>query len=345
VATGTGGASMGEGGGGASTGSGGSAPDAGPVCPTSGPNPAPYKGINQNPKFLQVYVNNVENLELPTDQCAGDWHNLFDYMKQNPSPDVFLVQQISGKAQLDFLVQYMTDHLPGVFAGIIAEPSPDAMKSPCGAPKSHQTNAIIYRTGRLTPVGDEHVWQSWAKIQNQCKRNYQARTRAVMQKFHDTVADKIVTVASMHWATFQGDPPDPACAEKNVEEIAQKVKIPGFGGDLMLFGGDANEPDRKTDGSYRPWYAEANGDAGGALGFRDPIFAFCKAHPPVKGCLDDNWTIGGDKRIDFLFTRRGDGCRPHTSGAHTITFPEAKQAAGNSSNYSDHRAIRVAVHY
>ena len=48
-------------------------PEPNPKCPTSVKNPAAYTGINANPKFLQVYVNNVENLELPTDQCHGDW--------------------------------------------------------------------------------------------------------------------------------------------------------------------------------------------------------------------------------------------------------------------------------
>lgn len=320
-----------------------------PGCPTSAPAPAPYTGVNNDPKFLQVYVNNIENLETPTDQCPGDWQDLFFYMKKHASPDVFLVQQISGQTQLDFLVQYMTQNLPGIFAGVIAEEQPKAMNSPCGPKKDYQTNAIIYRTGRLTPVGSKHVWQSYAKIDNACRRNFQARTRNVMQKFYDKVANKHVTVVSLHWSTFSGTAPDPACAELNAAEVAQKFKLAGYSADLLMWGGDTNEADRTASSSYKPWYAETNGDLGGKHGFRDVIYDLCDKQADVKACLDNNNTIAN--RIDYLFTRLGNGCRPLTHLQHTIGFPEADQAAlqldgsDDPANYSDHRAIRAVVHY
>jgi hypothetical protein len=174
-----------------------------------------------------------------------------------------------------------------------------------------------------------------------------------MHQFHDKVADKTVTVASIHWSTSQGTAPDPACAKKNAIEVDEKLE--GLGGDLRIFAGDTNEPDRAdphglTSG-YRPWYAIANGDLGGALGYRDPIFHECDATQHPKQCLNENWTIGEDKRIDFLFAQRGDGKMPSTGAAHTITFDEADHAAqleagGDASfNYSDHRALRARIRY
>ncbi|HMR06958.1 MAG TPA: hypothetical protein PKA88_14335 [Polyangiaceae bacterium] len=327
-------------------------PDAGggANCPKSVAKPKAFTGVNASPDFLQVYVNNVENLETPADQCKGDWKDLYYYMKLQPSPDLFLVQQISGKAQLDLLVKYMTDNLPGVFEGIIAEASPKKMNSPCGPAKDYQTNAIIYRPARLKPMGNKATWQVQSFYSGSCKTNFQSRTITVMQKFRDTIANRDVSVASMHWATFQGTGADPACAEHNVAQLSKKLESAGFGGDLMIWGGDANESDRNSSNGYKDWYRAANGDLGGKLGFRDAIFAHCEATSgPIKACLDDNKT--GKARIDYLFAKRGDGCLPMITRPHTISFEEADQAAqkfagGDSAyNYSDHRAIRAAVHY
>ncbi|MFZ6184680.1 hypothetical protein [Nannocystis pusilla] len=311
------------------------------------------KAINDDPAFIQVYVNNIENLKIQGEQCPGDWTDLIAYMKSiQPSPDLFLVQQISDSAQLDTLVKRMTDEMPGIFEGIIADADPWTQLSPCGKEKEKQTNAIIIRQGRFSVVGEKHVWQSWVNKDGACVRNNQARTRNVMVKLHDKIADKDVTVASLHWATAQGEGPDPACAKQNVLEADEKLHKKGFGGELVLFGGDFNEPDRKDNGDWRPWYAEANGDVGGALNYRDPIFRACKSGGGVQACLDDNWTIGGDKRIDMLFGKDGHGCRARTRRAHTITYAEAEAAAkeltGDTDpdlNYSEHRGIRAEFYY
>jgi hypothetical protein len=119
----------------------------------------------------------------------------------------------------------------------------------------------------------------------------------------------------------------------------------------MIWGGDANESDRNAQGDYKPWYQAANGDLGGALGFRDAIFSKCAGSSDVKACLDTNWTLNSSNRIDFMFARRGDGCLPMLTGQHTITFNKAgaaaKQLTGvdSSYGYSDRRALRAAVHY
>lgn len=309
--------------------------------------------INDDPAFIQVYVNNVENLKLAGEQCPGDWTDLIYYMKSiDPSPDLFLVQQISDTAQLDALIKRMTDDLPGIYEGVIADGDPWDQLSPCGKEKAKQTNAIIFRQGRFDKLGKKHVWQSWANKDGECVRNNQARTRNVMIKLHDKIADRDVTVAALHWSTSQGDGPDPACAEANIVEADQKVHDADFGGDLVIFGGDFNEPDRKDNKDPRPWYAKANGDGGGKLNYRDPIYRACQAADGLQACLDDNWTIGGDKRIDMLFAQDGDGCRAPTDRAHTITFNEAEAAAKALSgdtdpdlDYSDHRGVRAMFFY
>lgn len=356
----SGGASGGGGAGGAGaggTGSGGSGDagveaDSGPVnptCPSSVTPPAAFTGVNSNPAFVQVYVNNVENLQTTSDPCPGDWKDLFYYMKLHPSPDVFLVQQLSGQTQLNQLVQYMTDNLAGVFAGVIAEANPKVMNSPCGAPKDYQTNAIIYRTGRLQPLGGKQTFQVQAFYNGACQANYQSRTIAVKQRFHDLVANKDISVVSMHWSTFSGTGADPACAEANAAQVDKELAA--LGGELLIWGGDANEGDRNASDNYKPWYQAANGDLGGKLGHRDAIFSLCAAGSAVKACLANNWTIGSSNRIDFLFAKRGDGCKPMFSGQHTISFAEAGQAAktltgvDSAQDYSDHRAVRAAIHY
>ncbi len=318
------------------------------------PPPVVRKAINDDPAFIQVYVNNIENLKIAGEQCPGDWTDLIYYIKTiEPSPDLFLVQQISDTAQLDLLVERLNKELPGIFEGVIADADPWTQMSPCGKEKAKQTNAVIFRQGRFDKVGEKHVWQSWAHKDGECVRNNQARTRNVMIKLHDKIADKHVSVASVHWSTSQGDGPDPACAKPNVLEADQKLHKAGFGGDLVIFGGDFNEPDRKDNGDPRPWFALANGDGGGELNYRDPIYHECKSSKGLQACLDDNWTAGGShNRIDMLFGKDDEGCRARTDRAHTITYDEAEAAAeqltGDSDpnlNYSEHRGVRAEFYY
>lgn len=315
----------------------------------------PPGAINDDPAFIHVYINNVENLKTAGEKCVGDWTDLIYAIKVvDPSPDLFLVQQVSDTAQLGVLVDRMNKELPGVFVGVIADADPWTQLSPCGPEKAKQTNAVIYRQGRFSQVGDKHVWQSWANKNGACVRNNQARTRNVMVKLHDKIADRDISVASMHWSTSQGDGPDPACAEANVLEVDQKLHKAGFRGDLVLFGGDFNEPDRKDNGDPRPWYAKANGDDGkGPLNYRDPIYRACQSAADLQKCLDNNWTaVGSLNRIDMIFAQDGDGCRVRARRAHTITFDEADAAAeqvtgvpDEPANYSDHRAVRVELYY
>ncbi|NGN65491.1 hypothetical protein G5C51_16500 [Streptomyces sp. A7024] len=307
---------------------------------------------NNDPAFLQAYVNNVENLPTVGLQCPGDWQDLVHYMKlQTYRPDVFVMQQISNQTQLNSYTARLSQEFGETYRAVIAEPSPAAMNSPCGAPKDHQTNAVIYRTGRFDLKSDPNAetkrWQAQSDESGSCANNDQARTKAVKVRLHDKAANKDVTVASVHWPTAASG--GPACAESNAAEAAAELTQDGYGGSLLIFGGDANITD--LDGAaYRGWYAKTNGDLGGSRGYRDGVYAACAGD---KACLAKNWTLSGtSRRIDFLFARKGAGGLPATSDAHTVTWDEGdaadKQLTGDDRadmNYSDHRAVRVRVHY
>jgi hypothetical protein len=310
---------------------------------------------NNNPGFLQVAVNNVENLPTVGLQCPGDWQDLVYYLDQQTyRPDIFLVQQISNRSQLDSYLSRLSSQFGEQYKGVIAEQNPASMNSPCGAPKDYQTNAVIYRAARFTLESDTSSstkrWQAQSDLGSGCTNNNQARTKAVKVRLHDKIAGKDVTAASIHWATAaHGGAP---CDESNAREVAAEMTEDGYGGDLLIFGGDTNRSDRTSTDAYRQWYQTMNGDLGGAYGYRDAVYNRCAASGTTKDCLADNWTIGSGRRIDFLFAKRGTGSRPSVTDAHTITFNEgdaADLAATGSDrgdrNYSDHRAVRAQVHY
>lgn len=319
-----------------------------------GDSPDTGRTANGTSSALLVYSANVENLPTTKDACPGDWKDLYSYIAvSGRKPDLLLVQQISDQGQLDQLVAHMSTTFGRSYASVIAEANPAPYTSPCGAAKDKQTNAIIYDTGRLVAVGGKHVWKTFKMKDGQCIRNDVPRARGVLQKFADKVVGTDVAVASIHWSIANGSGPDPACALRNVEELDQLLRMAAFQAPLQIFGGDTNEDDllspSKSSG-YRPWYAAANGDLGGKLGFRDAIYAHCATKADVKGCLLNNWTFGSTKRIDFIFARGGDGSLPQTSDARTVTFAEANAAdqqltgADAAQGYSDHRAVSARIH-
>lgn len=329
-----------------------------PPDPCAGQDEAPPEveqpgGLNEDPRYIQVYINNVENLKSAGETCEGDWTDLIFYMKSyKPSPDLFLVQQISNSAQLDTLVQRMNTELVGAFDGIIAEAEPKAGNFPCGHDKDQQTNAIVFRTGRFEKTGLRDDWLAWASDGGDgCMESNQPRTRAVLATLHDKIADKDVTVASIHWSTASGTGDDPACAKKNIDDVHAHLHKAEFAADLYIFGGDFNESDRNANNDYRAWYAKANGNLGGAFNYRDPVYRMCEPLD-LLACLADNWTIGNGNRIDMMFAQDGQGCRAKTRHAHTVTFNEADDAAAMFEgqdqaglDYSDHRAVRAEVYY
>lgn len=305
--------------------------------------------INNDPDFLQVYVNNVENLETVDANCRGDWQDLIYSMKRySVSPDLFLVQQISNQAELNRLAKFMTDNLAGVYRGLAAVPNPPHESSPCGAEKDQQSTAIIYRTGRFDLV-DKWTWTADRKYANGCRNSSQSRVVAIRAKLWDQVAKKHITAASTHWPTKHGD--GPPCSTENAHEAASRIH--DTGGSLMIWGGDFNYTDQNSNHGWRPWYAKVNADVGGSYGFRDVMHDHCtEGGGDGKACLrNDNWTIDPGRRIDFLFADKPNGL-PATSAEHTIGLKEAGAADvhftgtdRDDRHYSDHRAIRARIHY
>jgi hypothetical protein len=304
--------------------------------------------VNENAGFLMVYNVNYENLPTPNEQCAGDWQDLVYSMKaQTYSPDVIIVHQMSGAAQAAQLARFVEDTLPGQYASIVAEANPSPMNSPCGPAKDYQTNAIIYRTGRLQPVtGTKETWQVYKGANGACVRNNQSRSIGVRMAFTDLINGKTVVLGSAHWPTMQDGPAsDPSCAEQNLQLTDARMRDVS-GAHLRIWGVDANESDHGSNG-YRDWYKQAMAQLPSALDYawNDPIYEACAGG---RSCLEDNWSGGAGGRIDFLFFNAAASA----SQGHTVTYNEGDAAAlqftgadREDLNYSGHRAQRARIHY
>jgi hypothetical protein len=305
--------------------------------------------VNASPAFLQVYDDNVENLETASERpCPGDWKDLVYAMKVHDlAPDLFLVQQLSGLKQLGQLTGVMSRKLPGRYSGVIALPAPKPMRSPCGRPKALQTNAIVYRTGRLKPVAGSVIrWKSEAMRTGRCRNSKQDRAVDVAAAFDDLVSHQRIAAASIHWPTqASGGPP---CAVDNARQSAHKLAKVGPAA-LRIMAGDANIAPNALGGA---WYSSLNVDVGGALGYRDAAYFAC-AHRNLAACLANQWTVrGGHRRIDFLLAHRDLGGAPRINHQSVVTFDAADRAAAQvtgtddpGGNYSDHRSNRARIHY
>ncbi|MFI5734080.1 hypothetical protein ACIA49_28450 [Kribbella sp. NPDC051587] len=296
--------------------------------------------------YVNVYTNNVENLKTIDANCPGDWQDLIFAMKSSdPAPDIFLVQQISNRTELNLLVSTMETKLNRKYTGRIANPEPPEQPARCKGEKKQQTTAIIFDTDRFQVLQSD-TWIADRDGDNGCVNTGQSRAEALRLKLHDTLADKNLTVASTHWPTANsgGHP----CVAENAREASEKVS--GWGGDLMIWGGDANTT-AGNPGDWKAWYRQTNGDLGGDAGFRDVMYDHCgDATAPRGECLGNNWTIGGSNRIDYIWAKKPGGM-PAVTAVHTVTFEEAGAAdahytgSDNPANYSDHRAVRARIHY
>ena len=253
--------------------------------------------------------------------------------RQKYAPDLFLVQQVSGRAQLNQLVKFMSQNLPGTYKGVIARRSPRPFDSPCNGPKAHQTNAIVFRVERFAvQPGSKVAFRSTRRVGNDCVPETLDRSENVLVRLTDKINGQTVVAGSIHWPTINRN--GHACANNNARQAAKRMAAAGPAG-LRIFGGDANI----TPG---PWKQIITGP----FGYGDA----CGGNPD---CSAQNWTVPGDhRRIDFLFSRH----EPANEAAvvtdfETVTFEAANAAAqqvtggDDPAEYSDHRALAARVHY
>jgi hypothetical protein len=325
------------------------AASAGQAAPAAGDDAATPAAAAEAPRrdYVQVYANNVENLKTIDAECAGDWQDLIFAMKRaDPAPDIFLVQQISNRRELTRLVSTMEAKLGIKYTGRIAIADPPVQPARCNGEKKQQTTAIVFRTDRFRVLKAD-TWRADRQTARGCENTGQTRATALRLKLRDTLADKDLTVASTHWPTK--DSGGHACAAENAREAAGKVS--GWGGALMIWGGDANIT-AGNPGDWKGWYRQTNGDLGGRAGYRDAVYHHCgKVTAPRQECLRNNWTIGQRNRIDYLWAKKPGGM-PAITAVHTVTFEEAGRADAHYTgsdhadrHYSDHRAVRARVHY
>lgn len=291
------------------------------VC-TASAAAAPLKAKpNNDSRFLQVYVNNIENLETSKERCRGNWKNLIDKMRAaKVKPDLFLVQQLSGKKQLRRLTERMNNLLGERYTGIYYRKR-KKQTSPCGKAKAYQVNAIVWRENRLSPpsLPRRFGWQSDSfqkrrKGKSHCRNSGQTRAHNLGVVLRDTRNPFVsVAAASFHWPTKRagGHP----CARENAREAAQQLGAQRT--TLSILGGDSNITTNNPSG--RGWHGLITGRQ-----FEDPF----TNEPTIHG-----------RRIDFLFARRGADAPAPVFDQRVVPFAKKKLP------YSDHRALKAKVAY
>ena len=244
--------------------------------------PVPEAGTPNNQSgFLQVYVNNVENLTGPdAPKCAdNNPQALLNYIKATTHiPDIFIAQQINGgvvspatKPAVDSrgLASTYAEMLSRTFGEeygwVVSEDAPKTQKVPCKAAaslKRYQTNAIFYRLKRLQPAKKDFKATFQFRELSNCSvapdrddPEYQSRTVAVRAIFKDLKSkDRTVAVASLHWPTSEQYLNTEHCRIKNVDELDQQLRT-GIttGANLYVAGGDLNQHDRAGNAPGAAW--------------------------------------------------------------------------------------------
>lgn len=317
---------------------------------------------NASPDRVVVYSNNIENMIF-------DWKDLVHFMAEDAlRPDIFLVQQVSGKEGMDRLVTTMSRRLGVDYDGVVAQKNPtDTRFQGQVLPKPSVTTGIIFRSNRFTYVNHDSWFPFGKGFKNQVQ-TCDARTdhsgyETLRVKLFDKIAKKYVVVVGLrHWTWHP-------CSTQNVFEIVDGLPSgpmahPGLGSHaaLHIIAGDFNDRAVDPNGNYACWYRELNGaikedgcSPRATAGFTDPLYEFCKG---AKSCVRER---GG---IDYIFVRRSDGQKARTSHFDIISTDQATRASRDATGkdgpsnlrhrdgyndqgpyYSQHRARRAYVYY
>ena len=332
----------------------------GGVCAPCPPPP------NNDPTRILFFTANVENLpeiEYLPPSCAGDWEDLFYFMRtQANPPDFLLVQQISNTEQLDYLATYMELKLGGSYGTIISEQYPEYWEPADCDFKKHQANGIIYRKERFQYIqGSKKTWRARIKKNGSCQVATAPRYLNLACKFTDKLSEgnKQLAVASIHWPVVDG------CGVTNAQLTQDSLKS-YTGVEMYAWGGDVNLPDltsQSASAGYKPWYKKANVELAvpDNVGYRDPVWHNCHIvsvdEEALKTCLIANGTLGAgvQPRYDYLFFKYANDYKPGDAvnpppveGVHTIGFEVAGSAQYPDDSplpYSKHRAVRAYVHW
>lgn len=320
---------------------------------------------NSDPDRLVVYSNNIENMIF-------DWKDLVHEMEEAPlRPDIFLVQQVSGKRELDELIAFMRRRLGVRYEGVVAQNVPDDRRfSDDVTPRPRVTTGIIWRARRFDLVTRDS-WRPFGTGFKHQPQSCDARSdhsgyETLRVKLHDKRADEdVVAVSLRHWTWHP-------CSSKNVREIVEghdgraggANDHAGLGGGaaLHIVGGDFNDGLFNQDGSYKCWYRMMNGEIGAGTCNSDDDFGF--TDPLFESCDGDKACVKRRAGIDSLFVRRSDGGRARTSHFDIIGWDEAHRASVRATGgdgpsntrvkdghtdvagrYSGHMARRAYVHY
>lgn len=313
---------------------------------------------NSDPNRIVVVSNNIENMIF-------DWKDLVFHMETSAlRPDVFLVQQVSDKAELDRLIAFMGQRLGVDYDGVVAQDVPsDHRFGGEVLPRPRVTTGVIWRAARFSLV-KQQSWMPFGRGFRDQPKTCSARSNhsgyeTLRVKLHDDVADEdIVAVSLRNWTWHP-------CSAKNMKLIVDgEDDHAGLGARsaLHIVGGDFNDRVFAEGGGYACWYRQMNGDLGPGgcaddvdHGFTDPLYVACDGD---VACMRRR---GG---IDSLFVRRSDGVRARADHFDIVSYDDGDRAhravagrdgASNrrardgyddvASRYSGHRARVAYVYY
>ncbi len=283
---------------------------------------------NKSADKVVVYSNNLENMLF-------DWKDLVHDMGEDElRPDLFLVQQVSGRDGLDRLMGFMKTRLGVDYNGRVAQNQPtDNRFGGEVLPRPKVTTGVVWRSARFDFVSQDS-WMPFGtgfpnKSQNCDERSNNSGYETIRVKLFDKLAKKHVVVISLrHW-TWE------PCSSKNmVELVSGKVGGPndhaglGPAADLAIVGGDFNDHPVEGDGQYKCWYRQTVRNIGEASCANDVSHDF--TDPLFEACSGERACVNRREGIDSLFVRRADGRPVKTTHFDVITWDDAHRASVQS---------------